>query len=200
MIMSRQIHPPALPSSPSSSPPVIAPATTLADFSSFVTRAWALMRSSLLLTRMTPREAAPWMGFRTDGKPTRFAASSIWLASLISMFFGVGSPAFSITARVLCLLRALSTAVHELPRKSKTSQRRDARGTAISQKVRMPSTSPISSFTVLMAATHASKLASISEKSTGMNFSITPASTRPLLQLSAESRMTVRQPSSLARS
>mmetsp|Transcript_30006 Transcript_30006/g.71496 ORF Transcript_30006/g.71496 Transcript_30006/m.71496 type:complete len:225 (-) Transcript_30006:748-1422(-) len=198
-IMSRQIHPPALPPA-SSSPSSIAPATIRADLSSLATRVCALASSSKLLQRMTPRDAAPWMGLSTAGKPTWLAASSSWAASLTRKFFGVGSPAFCMIVLVLCLLRALSTASHEFPGSPKTSERRDASGTATSQKVRMPSTSPRSDLTFLMASMHASKLASTSLKSTGMNFSTIPSSTSVLLQLSSESRITERTPSSFARS
>lgn len=60
----------------------------------------------------------------------------------MSMLRGVGRPAAAILALVLCLSLAASTASGALPGRPNASAILDTRGTAISQKVQTPSSSP----------------------------------------------------------
>ena len=60
----------------------------------------------------------------------------------MSMLRGVGRPAAAILALVECLSRAASTASGALPGRPNASAILETRGTAISQKVHTPSSSP----------------------------------------------------------
>lgn len=95
--------------------------------------------------------ATPWWGLRQKasevlpaGNLTISAAALRSEGCCTSMLRGVGRPAAAILARVLCLSRAASTASGALPDRPSVSATLDTRGTAISQKVHTPSSSPSS--------------------------------------------------------
>mmetsp|Transcript_73899 Transcript_73899/g.193838 ORF Transcript_73899/g.193838 Transcript_73899/m.193838 type:complete len:270 (+) Transcript_73899:1169-1978(+) len=143
------------------------------------------------------------MGFSTAGKPTSLPAASTSASDLMMALRGVGSPAFFMTERVLCLSRASSTAAGWWPGRPMASARRETRGTASSTNVTIPSAEPVfpSWPSVLMCARASLKTCSPpSEKSTGKNFAMTPSSTRVLAQESWCSMTTTFIPSDAARS
>mmetsp|Transcript_5434 Transcript_5434/g.9389 ORF Transcript_5434/g.9389 Transcript_5434/m.9389 type:complete len:220 (+) Transcript_5434:1224-1883(+) len=184
------IHSPALPASPlssSGSPSMMAPATMRALLISDITRAYAACSSCRLLTRMTPMEAAPLTGLITEGNPTCSPAFFTSARSEMRKCLGVGSPAASMICRVLCLSRAASTESGVLCGRPSFSASRTASGTASSQKVRIPSSSPTSAAAALMPARQSSNTLSESPKSMGTNLAIVPSFSNSCTQLSGPS-------------
>ena len=188
------------PPSSSAGPCCSAPATMRAAPISFCTRLYVASSSASELTRTTPMDAAPKMGLMTAGKPTLAAAAPSWPSSVMRNERGLGRPAASMTALVLDLSRASSTAEGGLPGRPSFSARRATRGTAISQNVHTPSTSPTSRFTLSTASSARSNTVSASAKSRGTKRSTVPSAARACTHESGPSSTTERTPSSLARS
>mmetsp|Transcript_39478 Transcript_39478/g.112723 ORF Transcript_39478/g.112723 Transcript_39478/m.112723 type:complete len:244 (+) Transcript_39478:955-1686(+) len=120
----------------------------------------------------------------------------------MSALRGVGRPAAFRQARVVCLLRAESTAEARCPGRPRASHSRATSGTESSTKVQMPSTLPVrpSSPRAWMISRACWKIASeLCDMSNGKNFAMMPSSTMLALQESGCSMTTDLMPSSAAR-